>query len=74
MRCLLGLIAAVALGACSRQSQPAHFFAEGRPPKLSDWHMVYADGGRLALNGGVIPYDLNTPLLVYRIAALSSRA
>jgi uncharacterized repeat protein (TIGR03806 family) len=56
------LIAAIALGACSRQSQPAHFFAEGRPPKLGDWHMVYADGGRLALNGGVIPYDLNTPL------------
>ena len=24
--------------------------------------MVYADGGELALNAGVIPYDLNTPL------------
>ncbi len=24
--------------------------------------MVYADGGELALNTGVIPYDLNTPL------------
>jgi uncharacterized repeat protein (TIGR03806 family) len=56
------LIAALALGACSRQSRPAHFFAEGRPTKLSDWQMVYADGGKLALNTGVIPYDLNTPL------------
>jgi uncharacterized repeat protein (TIGR03806 family) len=56
------LIAALALGACSRQSRPAHFFAEGRPAKLSDWQMVYADGGKLALNTGVIPYDLNTPL------------
>ena len=24
--------------------------------------MIYADGGKLALNTGVIPYDLNTPL------------
>jgi hypothetical protein len=56
------LTAALALGACSRPSHPAHFFAEGRPAKLSDWQMVYADGGKLALNTGVIPYDLNTPL------------
>jgi uncharacterized repeat protein (TIGR03806 family) len=39
-----------------------HFFAEGRPAKLSDWHVVYADGGHLALNAGVVPYDLNAPL------------
>jgi uncharacterized repeat protein (TIGR03806 family) len=58
----LGLAAALALGACSRPSHPPHFFAEGRPAKLSDWQMVYADGGKLALNTGVIPYDLNTPL------------
>jgi uncharacterized repeat protein (TIGR03806 family) len=56
------LIAALAVGACSRQSRPAHFFAEGRPAKLTDWQMVYADGGRLILNAGVVPYDLNTPL------------
>jgi hypothetical protein len=62
LRCLLGLIAALALGACSRQSRPAHFFAEGRPAKLSDWQMVYVDAGKLQLNTGVIPYDLNTPL------------
>ena len=50
------------LGACARVAQPVHYFAEGRPAKLSDWQVVYADGGRLAMNGGVVPYDLNTPL------------
>src|SRR5450755_4027378 len=55
-------IGALALIACTRAQDPVHFFAEGRPPKLSDWHVVYADGGNLALNSGVVPYDLNTPL------------
>jgi uncharacterized repeat protein (TIGR03806 family) len=50
------------LAACSRTSQPVHYFAEGRPAKLSDWRMVYPAGGDLALNEGVVPYDLNTPL------------
>src|ERR1700744_2666716 len=54
--------AALALVACSRTAQPVHFFAEGRPAKLSDWQVVYTDGGNLALNEGVVPYDLNTPL------------
>jgi uncharacterized repeat protein (TIGR03806 family) len=53
---------ALALVACSRTAQPVHFFAAGRPPHLSDWQVVYADGSNLALNEGVIPYDLNTPL------------
>jgi uncharacterized repeat protein (TIGR03806 family) len=53
---------ALALVACGRTAQPVHFFAEGRPAKLSDWQVVYADGGNLALNEGVVPYDLNTPL------------
>jgi len=47
---------------CSHRAQPVHFFAEGRPAKLSDWQVVYAEGGKLALNAGVIAYDLNTPL------------
>ncbi len=34
----------------------------GRPEHLSDWHVVFRDGGRLALNERVVPYDLNTPL------------
>jgi uncharacterized repeat protein (TIGR03806 family) len=53
---------ALALVACSRTAQPVHFFAAGRPAHLSDWQVVYADGSNLALNEGVIPYDLNTPL------------
>src|SRR5882757_4724904 len=48
--------------ACTRVQDPVHFFPEGRPPNLSDWHVVYADGGNLALNSGVVLYDLNTPL------------
>lgn len=53
---------AFALVACFRASQPVHYFAEGRPAKLSEWRVVYREGGNLALNEGVIPYDLNTPL------------
>jgi uncharacterized repeat protein (TIGR03806 family) len=55
------VFAASMLGACS--PPPAvHFFAEGRPQRLSEWHVVFRDGGRLALNGRVVPYDLNSPL------------
>jgi uncharacterized repeat protein (TIGR03806 family) len=50
------------LGACSSAPQPVHFFADGRPQRLSEWHVVYRDGGRLALNERVVPYDLNSPL------------
>jgi uncharacterized repeat protein (TIGR03806 family) len=50
------------LGACSPAPQPVHFFAEGRPQRLSEWHVVFRDGARLALNGRVVPYDLNSPL------------
>ncbi len=59
---LLACIGALALAGCLRAPEPVHFFAEGRPSKLSDWHLVYADRGHLALNSGVVPYDLNTPL------------
>jgi uncharacterized repeat protein (TIGR03806 family) len=55
-------VGALALVACLRTAQPVHFFAEGRPAKLSDWQVVYTDGANLALNEGVVPYDLNTPL------------
>ena len=59
----LGVCAGMlALAACSGASQPVHFFAEGRPGKLSDWHVVSRKGGSLELNEGVVPYDLNTPL------------
>ncbi len=32
------------------------------PDRLSDWGVVFANGNYLELNGGVIPYELNTPL------------
>src|SRR5580658_1740288 len=50
------------LGACSSAPQPVRFFAEGRPQRLSEWHVVFRDGSRLALNERVVPYDLNSPL------------
>jgi uncharacterized repeat protein (TIGR03806 family) len=59
---LLVVVAALALSACARTPQPVHYFADGKPEKLSDWQVVYADSGKLALNTGVVAYDLNTPL------------
>jgi len=56
------VFAASMLGACSSPPPPVHFFAEGRPQRLSEWHVVFRDGARLALNGRVVPYDLNSPL------------
>jgi uncharacterized repeat protein (TIGR03806 family) len=47
---------------CARTAQPVHYFAEGKPPKLSDWHLVEARDGRLEANADVVPYDLATPL------------
>ena len=60
-RCLL-LLAALALCACARAPQPVHYFAEGKPARLSDWGVVFRSGDTLALNARVVPYDLNTPL------------
>jgi uncharacterized repeat protein (TIGR03806 family) len=59
---LFACIGVLALGGCFRAPEPVHFFADGKPTKLSDWRVVYAERGRLALNNGVVPYDLNTPL------------
>lgn len=56
------LALALLLGGCQREMAPVAFHAEGRPAKLSDWHVVEVEGGRLALNKDVLPYDLNTPL------------
>ncbi len=57
------VLGALALVGCAPQPQPVHFFADGRPAKLSDWQVLYLDGGDLALADGVVPYDLNTPPL-----------
>ncbi len=62
LRALLIFAALAALAGCARAPQPVHFFADGRPAKLSDWQVIYAASGQLTLNVGVVPYDLNTPL------------
>jgi uncharacterized repeat protein (TIGR03806 family) len=62
VRVLCACVGALVLAACARAPAAVHFFTEGRPSKLSDWHVVYAERGVLSLNTGVVPYDLNTPL------------
>ncbi|HZP64862.1 MAG TPA: SO2930 family diheme c-type cytochrome [Rudaea sp.] len=56
------ILVLAALAACARQPAPVHYFADGRPERLSDWNVLVDDGGMLRLNAGVVPYDLNTPL------------
>lgn len=56
------LALALLLCGCSHEMAPVAFHAEGRPAKLSDWHVVEVQGDKLVLNQGVLPYDLNTPL------------
>ncbi|MGM9490567.1 SO2930 family diheme c-type cytochrome [Ideonella sp. YS5] len=64
MRCrwVAPLALASLLAACQRAPAPVNFIADGKPEKLSDWHVVERSGQRLQLNAGVLPYDLNTPL------------
>ena len=57
---LLALV--VLLSACKREEVGVHFFAEGQPRVLSEWRVLKVSDGRLSLNEGVVPYDLNTPL------------
>ncbi len=63
-----GLAAGLPLGPSGALAQPAApaagpVFHERRNPRsLDDWGVVYREGDRLALAGGVVPYDLNTPL------------
>ncbi|HEX7813490.1 SO2930 family diheme c-type cytochrome [Dyella sp.] len=52
----------LALSACHRGLDPVVFHADGRPAHLSDWHVLEVRDGKLMLNQGVVPYDLNTPL------------
>lgn len=62
LRAVVLAACALALAACSHSQAPVNFIADGKPEHLSDWHIMAADGGRLVLNSGVVPYDLNTPL------------
>ena len=52
----------LALSACADAPPPVHFFAEGMPGSLTDWHVVELRDGKLVPNAGVLPYDLATPL------------
>ncbi|MFC0169095.1 SO2930 family diheme c-type cytochrome [Pseudoduganella danionis] len=54
--------AALVLSGCTRSQPEVSFITEGNPAKLSDWHLMAVNSGRLNLNAGVVPYDLNTPL------------
>ncbi|WP_254422909.1 SO2930 family diheme c-type cytochrome [Rhodanobacter sp. B05] len=62
MKFVLPMLVLLSLAACQRGMPPVAFHADGRPPKLSDWHVVEVHEGKLELNQGVVPYDLNTPL------------
>jgi len=62
VRRFVPFVAALCVAACARAPAPVHFFAEGQPRSLADWHVVEVRDGRLAPNAGVLPYDLNTPL------------
>ncbi len=62
-RALFGALLLCALAACSLHSNdPVVFIEEGKPAKLSDWHLLNVSGMGLELNAGVQPYELNTPL------------
>ena len=57
------LLAALMFCGCERTAPTGvQFHAQGQPAKLSDWHVVSADGKRMRLNTGVEPYALNTAL------------
>ncbi|MGH8054457.1 MAG: SO2930 family diheme c-type cytochrome [Stenotrophomonas sp.] len=58
----LGTLAGLLLALAGCGKPQVHFFADGQPPTLDEWHVLRIDGGKLQLNEGVVPYDLNTPL------------
>src|SRR6201996_3460310 len=61
VRCV-ALLLVLCVAGCHQGMDPVAFQADGRPPRLSDWHVVEVRSGKLVLNEGVVPYDLNTPL------------
>jgi uncharacterized repeat protein (TIGR03806 family) len=61
-RAVVGALVFSGLAACTKAPEPVVFIEEGKPAKLSAWHLLHAEGGKLRLNSGVEPYDLNTPL------------
>lgn len=63
-RRLAGLILAAALGvgACQRTPMVRVAAPDAYPERLSEWGIVVRRGNRLALGGGVEPYEVATPL------------
>ena len=61
---LAAALLAAALSGCGRapEAVQVRFIAEGKPAKLSDWGVLRIADGKLRLNEGVEPYELNTPL------------
>ncbi len=57
-----GVALALVLSLPACKPAGVHFFAEGQPAALSEWSVLKVRDGRLSLNEGVVPYDLNTPL------------
>lgn len=62
LRFLPASLALTLLVGCAQAPQPVHYFAEGKPEKLGDWHLIEARDGKLVTNSGVVPYDLAMPL------------
>ena len=63
MRHLAAIIITFVLVACSQPKPDVVVHeADHAPPNLSEWGVVFAKQGRLELNDGVTPYDLNSPL------------
>ncbi|MCD9088008.1 SO2930 family diheme c-type cytochrome [Stenotrophomonas sp. SY1] len=59
---MVGLVGVLLMLAGCGGKPAVHFFEEGQPPALDEWHVLRVEGGKLRLNDGVVPYDLNTPL------------
>ena len=56
-------LAAVLLAACNQANPPVTLHpVDAVPERLSDWQVIHADGDRLTLNSGVLPYELTVPL------------
>lgn len=61
VRAMVLVVALLMLAACGKPAA-VHFFEQGQPATLDEWHVLRIHDGKLSLNDGVVPYDLNTPL------------
>lgn len=63
MRRIVVCLSVLLLAACEPPQQAVQMFPADEPPALlSEWAVFTTSGDRLALNDGVIPYELKTPL------------